>query len=53
LTHGFDYDRLPIPMLISLFLPAGAGPLVNFRFPLWSYFAWTALLAAELAYYLR
>jgi hypothetical protein len=29
------------------------GPFTRFRFPLWSYFVWTALVAAELAYYLR
>jgi hypothetical protein len=29
------------------------GSFAGFRFPLWSYFAYTALVAAELAYYLR
>jgi hypothetical protein len=33
--------------------PLAIGPFTRFRFPLWSYFAWTALLTAELAYYLR
>lgn len=45
--------RLPIPFLLTLLLPVAAGCLIRFRFPLWSYFAWTALIAAELAYYLR
>jgi hypothetical protein len=44
---------IPIPLLLSLLFPLALGPFVRFRFPLWSYFAWTALLAAELAYYLR
>jgi hypothetical protein len=42
---------IPIALLITVFLPVALGCL--FRFPLWSYFAWTALVAAELAYYLR
>lgn len=44
---------LPIPLILSLLMPAAYGGLTRFRFPLWSYFAWTALVAAELAYYLR
>jgi hypothetical protein len=44
---------LPIPMLLTLGTPLVVGPFNRFRFPLWSYFAWTALVAAELAYYLR
>jgi hypothetical protein len=45
--------RIPLPALLSCVLPLACGCLTRFRFPLWSYFAWTALLAAELAYYLR
>jgi hypothetical protein len=44
---------LPLPLLITVLLPLSIAPFTRFRFPLWSYFAWTALLAAELAYYLR
>jgi hypothetical protein len=44
---------LPIPMVLSAILPVAILLAVHFRFPLWSYFAWTALIAAELAYYLR
>jgi hypothetical protein len=44
---------LPIPMLLSLLLPVACGAFTRFRFPLWSYFAWTALVAAEVAFYLR
>jgi hypothetical protein len=44
---------LPIGVLLTLLLPLAIGIICGFRFPLWSYFAWTALIAAELAYYLR
>jgi hypothetical protein len=44
---------VPIPLMLSVLLPFTIGPLTRFRFPLWSYFAWTALVAAELTYYLR
>jgi hypothetical protein len=43
----------PIVFAITLLLPFAVAPFTRFRFPLWSYFAWTALVAAELAYYLR
>jgi hypothetical protein len=44
---------LPIPFLLTLFLPLTIAPFTRFRFPLWSYFAFTALVAVELTYYLR
>jgi hypothetical protein len=44
---------VPMAVIISLLLPLAVGPFTHFRFPLWSYFAYTALVAAELAYYLR
>jgi hypothetical protein len=43
----------PIPLTLTMLLPFSIAPFTRFRFPLWSYFAWTALVAAELAYYLR
>jgi hypothetical protein len=43
----------PIPLILTMLLPFSIAPFTRFRFPLWSYFAWTALVAAELAYYLR
>jgi hypothetical protein len=51
-THAFYTGTLCVPLLlaISCFLPLAA--VLSFRFPLWSYFAWTALIALELAYYL-
>jgi hypothetical protein len=45
--------EMPLPLMAALMLPLAVGPFLRFRFPLWSYFAWTALLAAEMAYYLR
>jgi hypothetical protein len=47
------YLTYPIPLVLTLFIPLAAGVFNRFRFPLWSYFALTALVAAELAYYLR
>jgi hypothetical protein len=38
--------------LLTVLATLAIGPFVRFRFPLWSYFAWTALIAIELAYYL-
>ena len=43
----------PIPLLCTLILPLAAGPFLSFRFRLWQYLAYTALVAVELAYYLR
>jgi hypothetical protein len=47
------YYHCPIPFALSLLIPFAIAPFTRFRFPLWSYFAWTALIALELAYYLR
>lgn len=43
----------PLPFLLTALAPLAVGSLTRFRFSLWPYFAWTALVAAELAYYLR
>lgn len=43
----------PTPLILTTLMPFSIAPFTRFRFPLWSYFAWTALIAAELAYYLR
>jgi hypothetical protein len=51
---SYPYDAsIPISWIVTGLLPLSVGILNRFRFPLWSYFAWTALVAAELAYYLR
>jgi len=44
---------LPLPLLITLALPLAIGSAIGFRFRLWQYLAYTALVALELAYYLR
>lgn len=47
------YAFVPVAVVITLLLPFAVGCLSRFRFPLWSYFTWTTLVAAELAFYLR
>ena len=44
---------VPIPLLVTALLPLALGPFISFRFRLWHYLAYTALVALELAYYLR
>ena len=44
---------VPIVLLITLVAPLAVGPFLSFRFRLWHYLAYTALVALELAYYLR
>jgi hypothetical protein len=44
---------LPIAFVITAILPLAVGPFIAFRFRLWHYLAYTALVALELAYYLR
>jgi hypothetical protein len=44
---------LPIPLINALALALAIGPFISFRFRLWHYLAYTALVALELAYYLR
>lgn len=43
----------PIACAATALLPLAIGPFVSFRFRLWHYLAYTALVAVELAYYLR
>lgn len=43
----------PILLSLTICLPFAIAFAAHFRFPLWSYFAWIALIAAELAYYMR
>ena len=44
---------IPFVFLTTTLLPLAIGPFINFRFRLWHYLAYTALVAVELAYYLR
>lgn len=43
----------PFACLLVVMLPLAVGPFISFRFRLWHYLAYTALVAVELAYYLR
>jgi hypothetical protein len=45
--------EIPLPLLATFVLPFAIAPFTRFRFPLWSCFAWTALVAAQLAYHAR
>ncbi len=45
--------RVPIAFFVTALLPLAIGPFISFRFRLWHYLAYTALVALELAYYLR
>jgi hypothetical protein len=54
----FDFERslnltVPIAWPITALLPFAIGPFISYRFRLWHYLAYTALVAVELAYYLR
>jgi hypothetical protein len=43
---------LPAVALITCLIPFALGPFIRFRFRLWHYLVYTALIATELAYYL-
>jgi hypothetical protein len=45
--------QVPVPVVATACLPLALGALLSFRFRLWHYLAFTALLAVEFAYYLR
>ena len=52
--EGLDaWFYLPLPILMVAALPLALGPFLSFRFRLWHYLAYTALVALELTYYLR
>jgi len=44
---------LPIFLVLTFLLPFAIGPFLSYRFRLWHCLAYTALVALELAYYLR
>lgn len=50
---GSTGSWFPIPLLCTILLPLAVGPFISFRFRLWQYFAYTGLVAVELAYYMR
>jgi hypothetical protein len=45
--------EVPIILLITAIIPLVVGSLSRFRFRLWQFFAFTAVVAVELAYFLR
>jgi len=45
--------EVPIVLLITALIPLVFGSLSRFRFRLWQFFVFTAILALELAYFLR
>jgi len=45
--------ELPFILFATALSPLAIGPFISFRFRLWHYLAYTALVATELAYYLR
>ena len=45
--------QVPIILLITAIIPLLVGSLSRFRFRLWQLFAFTAVVAVELAYFLR
>jgi hypothetical protein len=46
------YVGFPIPFAITCLLPLAIGAFSGFRFRVWMWFAWTAILAAEFAFLL-
>jgi hypothetical protein len=53
ISDGFLWVSIPIIALATALLPLAIGLFISFRFRLWQYVAYTALVAVELAYYLR
>lgn len=43
--------EIPFSIPLTALLPFTVGAFTSFRFRLWHYLAYTALIAAELAYY--
>ena len=52
-SDSFLLMSFPILMVLTFLLPFAIAPFTSFRFRLWHYLAYTALLGVELAYYLR
>jgi hypothetical protein len=42
---------VPIILIVLVLLPLAVGVFIVFRFPLWSWFAWTAVIAVACVYY--
>ena len=50
---GTTYCSFPIAAVLAALAPFSIASFTGYRFPIWTLFAWTALIAVELAYYLR
>jgi len=51
--EGASVLTLPLPLVLTAIFPLAIGPFISFRFRLWHHLAYTAVVAVELAYYLR
>lgn len=47
------FIQVPIIVLITVLLPFVLGSFLGFRFPLWQFFAFTAIVAVELACFVK
>jgi hypothetical protein len=45
--------EIPMGVILTALTPLALSPFLSFRFRLWHYLAYSALVAVELAYYLR
>lgn len=50
---GGRYWSCPVLCLVTALLPFAVGALTGFRFRLWQWLAYTALVAVQLAYFLQ
>ena len=50
-SSRYDAIQIPVPWLVTLLLPAAIGPFLRYRYPLWTWFAWGAIVAGETAFY--
>jgi len=50
--RGYEFG-CPHVILMTAVLPLAIGAISSFRFRLWQYFVYMAIIAAELAFYLR
>ena len=52
-SFGWSIRKIPVHSVIVALIPLALGSLSGFRFRLWHCLVYTALVAVELAYYLR
>ncbi|QDU31912.1 hypothetical protein ETAA8_70740 [Anatilimnocola aggregata] len=49
--HPWLVTAIPICWVLTALLPLAIGPWYRYRFASWMYFAWTALIAGQAAYF--